>query len=472
VRFDVDGQLEPMKGDDSNERPLPPERGMSTDMSTFRGSIRRDGHVARRSAVTALGLAATLHGGLAAAQTPPPAPPAPPAAPGAATAIQGVTPAYVDKPDVAKAGRKQGWDPRISIGGSLNFANNNSVVGQADGSSLSIGLKLDAGLDYNLKDHEWRNSLGALASTAHTPVISGFVKTSDNLNFDSIYLYHVVPSFGPFARFSYNTSMFPGADVRPAPVNYVITGADGSVRRITADRLHVSDAFLPSTFKESIGLFVQPYRSTPVTLELRGGAGAQEVLANNQLSVTGTPKPVAGMPFDPFEIDVKGLKDVRQVGAELALSVWGTFADKKVAYKVNADAMTPLAHDPLAAGDKRNAFELTNIQVDGMLSFKLVSWASLDYQLRAIRQPQVVDNFQVQNLLLLTFGISYGGNPPPPPPCTPCAPAPPPPAPPEAPPPPATPAPAAPPPAPAPAAPPAVTPAAPTDPPPAPPGAP
>jgi hypothetical protein len=52
-----------------------------------------------------------------------------------------------------------------------------------------------------------------------------------------------------------------------------------------------------------------------------------------------------------------------------------------------------------------------------MLSFKLVEWASLDYILKTLRQPQLVQDWQVQNMLLLTFGYSYSRRqfqPPPP----------------------------------------------------------
>jgi hypothetical protein len=257
------------------------------------------------------------------------------------------------------------------------------------------------------------------------------VKTSDNLNFDSIYLFHAVPWFGPFVRVSYNTAMFRGTDVRPTGADYYVTHLDGTVTPLPKGltELPLSDPFKPSTFKQSLGVFVQPYASDPVTIELRGGAGGQEVLADGQLAIQPSPTAMPGVPFDPFRIDVKQLEDVNQLGAELALSVWGSFMTKKVTYKVNADAMTPFAHSSLQPGDTRNAFQLTNVQIDGALSFHLVDWASLDYQLKAIRQPQVIDNFQVQNTLLLTFGMTYTNKPPPPaaPPPAPVPPPPPPP---------------------------------------------
>ena len=88
--------------------------------------------------------------------------------------------------------------------------------------------------------------------------------------------------------------------------------------------------------------------------------------------------------------------------------------------------MMPFARSALAAHDTRSLADLTNVQLDASLSFKLIDWASLDYQVKALRQPQVIDVFQVQNTLLLTFGMTFGSKPPAPTPPA-CVPAPPPP---------------------------------------------
>lgn len=403
----------------------------------------------RFASIAALGLAAAstsmLVSGLAAAQgtpalpLPPPPPPPPPTVAGQATAMATVAPEYTIKPDFKAPRKPTGWDTRLSVGGSMSFANNSNVAGQISGSSFAFGLKMDGGLDYNNKAHEWRNSLGLGASVTRTPVIDEFVKTSDFLTFESIYLYHVVDWFGPFVRFQLTTSMFPGRDIRSGQASYEITELNGSKRMLAVagtdcdpvggvvpttcrTSLSLSDGFRPLTLKQSIGLFVQPYQSDPVTVEMRGGIGAQEVIAANQLAQIDDATTVG-------VIELKRLQNANQVGGELSLSVWGTVYDKKVTYKLNADAMTPFAYPALAPGDDRNAFQLTNIQVEATLSFKLIEWASLDYQFKALRQPQVVDLFQVQNALLLTFGLSYGSSPAPaaPPPPAPAPPPPPPP---------------------------------------------
>jgi hypothetical protein len=388
------------------------------------------------------------------AQTPPPvvqgagiapAPPPPAGAPaptGAATAIAGVTPELVDKPSFDDQGRVQGWIARVSTAGTFSFANNSSVVGQQDGSSISFGLKFDGTLNFNREKHEWRNSLGILGAMTRTPVIDTFVKTSDSFTFDSTYLYHAVKIFGPFVRVSYNTSMFRGTDVRATQTHYFVQPVGSTMQPAgamilpqcpvgsaptvacevtsgnanTGGRFALSDPFKPSTFKESVGVFLQPYASEPFSVEFRGGAGAQEVLANDQYALQASPVAMPTVHFDAFRVDVKALADVNQLGAELAASVWGAFVTKKLTYKANFDAMTPFAHTALPMGDTRSSFDLTNIHVDGAISLHIVDWASLDYNLKAIRQPQVVDAFQVQNTLLLTFGQTFTNAPPPPPP--------------------------------------------------------
>jgi hypothetical protein len=361
---------------------------------------------------------------------------------GAATAIPGVTPEYTGKPDFKAPRKPAGWDTRVALGGTLSFANNSNVAGQMDGTSFSLGIKLDAGADFNHVDHEWRNTLALGAAITRTPVIPEFVKTNDSLTFESIYLYHVVDWFGPFARFSLNTAMFPSRDIRTGHAAYSVINPDGTTRALTvpgtdctpaADgsvpstcrtSLSLSDGFRPLTFKQSVGLFVQPLQTDPLTVELRGGVGAQEVIAKNQLAMADD--------VTTAVIELKQLANANQAGAELALSLWGTLVEKRVVYKANAAAMTPFAHTALIPGDDRNAFQLTNVQLDAALSFKLVEWASIDYQFKAIRQPQILDAFQIQNALLFTFGLGYSSKPvevmppapPPPPPPPPPAPPP------------------------------------------------
>src|SRR5262249_50734215 len=139
------------------------------------------------------------------------APPAP--APGSAAAGPAEQGTLVIKPEEASA-RKEGLSPGALIGATFNFTNNQHVVGQPDGSSLVLGGQFDGSLEYNRGPHEWRNTLGVAAGVTRTPAIDEYLKTRDALGAETIYLYHVIPIFGPFARVAMNTQMFSGYDIR------------------------------------------------------------------------------------------------------------------------------------------------------------------------------------------------------------------------------------------------------------------
>jgi hypothetical protein len=308
-----------------------------------------------------------------------------------------ITPAESD-------GRRQGLDWQLSSGATLSFTNNAAVVGQHDGSTLILGIKLDGLFNYNHADHEWRNAVALGAGVARTPLIDEFVKSRDSLNVESVYLYHVIPAFGPFARLVLDTALFRGTDVRPGPTTYLIQRRDGTTDTRAGNRLALTSPLQPLTLKQSLGAFFRPVTRDEVNLELRAGGGGRETIAKGELAVADDASTPA--------IEVVELDNVYQLGVEVTAQVWGALYDKRVLYRASAEAMTPVVYSALRAGDDRSALELTNIALVGTLSFKLVEWASLDYELRAVREPQLIDELQVQNNLLLTFGLSTGNLPP------------------------------------------------------------
>ncbi|MBL8739869.1 MAG: hypothetical protein JNK04_02210 [Myxococcales bacterium] len=339
--------------------------------------------------------------------------------PGAVPAVADNAPeaAAKGKTDAVNKGesgkRPPGWTPGIAFGGTFNLVDTRSVVGTQDGTALMLGAALDASLEFNEGMHEWRNALKAGAGVTRTPSLDEFVKTNDGLSFETIYLLHVVEIFGPYARFAYNTSMFPGMDIRPAPVNYVVSNLDGSTTEYLGRRLEMTDPFKPSTFKEGIGVFVQPLNTERIKLEARAGVGAQESLAAGNLAINDdstTP-----------QIEIKEMDDVWQIGGEAIANAWGFIDEtKRVSYTVGLGVLIPFAASELPAGDDRSLPELTNVEGIVGLNVKLFDWASLGYKLTVVREPMLVDTWQVSNNLLLTIGAAFGSKapvPPAPPPC-------------------------------------------------------
>ncbi len=326
----------------------------------------------------------------------------------------------------------------------FSFSDTQKVVGQLDGTTINLGVKVDGHIDVIQNEHEWRNSVLINAGMTKTPAIPEFIKNTDLLQIESIYLYHVRPWIGPFARARLDTSMFAGTDVRAAPTNYKITRADGTTTETcdpnssapcATSRLPLSDGFQPLTLKESLGVFVQPYKSTPLTAELRLGAGAQEIFAEHQFAVTDQADTVDNCPAagDPTQksavqcLEVTELTNVFQAGIEANVEVWGAFYDNKVSYKVYGGILAPFAHGALPksytdAGGKDDVGQLTNIDLGANINVKIVEWASLGYELKAVRVPALLpDTFQVRNTVFLTVGFGVDNKPPPPPPAPPPA---------------------------------------------------
>lgn len=308
-------------------------------------------------------------------------------------------PEYVAVPKPAAGAKKEGWDGELSLGASTSLSSASNTVGKPDGVSFGLGLTVTSGLDFRRGSHEWRNSLTLGESFARTPAVDAFVKTQDALAFETIYLYKVrpIPWFGPFARATLDTSIFKGIDVRPSDTIYSIAQTDGSARVVSSQRLRLSDPFKPLMLKQSVGVLARPTNTPAAEVELRLGFGAREIFGNGQLAITddATTKDL---------VEAKDLTNYSQAGAEFLALIKGALYGGKVTYRAGAEFMIPFLRTDEKSG--KSAFELANIELGAKLSFKLVSWASLDYELKAVRLPQTVDKFQLQNNLLLTFAYA------------------------------------------------------------------
>jgi hypothetical protein len=326
-------------------------------------------------------------------------------------ATQALEKDYVGEGPVDPA--EAGWVGTIRLGANLNFTHNQDVVGQMTGSAVTLGGNFDGLLTYARDGHDWRNNLSLLEGFTYGPPINRFMKTTDRLLFESVYYYHPekLKWLGPFARFVLDTAIFENTNHQATVVDYHVVNepdAFGSPKVFSQRKsLHLSESFLPLTLKESVGVYANPIRTEAVEVLIRAGFGSHQVFADGQLALSDDPA-TANI------IEVQRMKDYVQGGFEAALVVQGAFYNKKIGYKVYGETMIPSIRQK-EAGDNRSAISLTNVELGALLSFKLVSWASIDYTFKALRQPQLVDDWQIQNMLLLTFSYTYTKKSAPPP---------------------------------------------------------
>ncbi len=290
-----------------------------------------------------------------------------------------------------------GWTKTANLGLNLSFTSSNSVVGQSDGSSQTYGANLKSGWNHVTEKDEWRNTLSYIGATTRTPSVPRYLKSSDELKLESIYLYSLPnhPDIGPYVRGEAAAPMFKGEDVQSTPKTYHVSRSNQADQLVAASSLRLTDGFKPLTTKEAAGFFWKAVQKENLKVEARAGIAALQINANGQLTVGG--------PNAAGELQVKELRDVNQTGVELALTAKGKI-DEKSSYEAGIETMTPLINNKLK-GDRRTSTELTNVDGYAKLTSNITSWASFAYDYKLKIQPQL--QVRAQQIHMLVLNVNY-----------------------------------------------------------------
>lgn len=315
--------------------------------------------------------------------------------------------ALAEQKKAAEAKPADGWTLKVELGLNGALTNTSGVVGTDDGNTVQFGVALKGRADLRAGQHEWRNELALAHAQTQTPALPVFVKGTDQLDVSSMYLYHIpaVPWLGPFARARLQTSIFAGRLVVADPaVQVTVDGAPTPLDTKTEDEkrygvLELTDPFQPLLLRESAGVFAQPLDDKALRLTVSLGGGAQQVFADGGRAVTDD----AATPV----IEVGSLNDSQQIGVEVDIAANGAVTDT-LGYSLGVNVLYPFYSDPEATvgGEPLDGVELTNVEITGKLSVKLATWASLDYVLSAKYLPLIIDEWQVQNGLLLNSSFN------------------------------------------------------------------
>ncbi|MCA9526520.1 MAG: hypothetical protein KC549_09535 [Myxococcales bacterium] len=312
----------------------------------------------------------------------------------------------------------EGWQYKLDVGFNAGYNHSSTVVGQPDGATLQLGIAVNGAADLYAGQHEWHNSLTIAHQQTKTPAIDPFVKTSDNFELMTMWLYKpvVLPWLGPFARARLQTQIFAGHLVFGEDKNLAIRDVDGNVvlpgdlTTITVDQADgttkqfsqlpaqeeykLTDPFEPLTLRQSVGAFARALDRNDVKVTFTLGLGAQEVLTQEGYTLADDDK--------TNELEIKQLQDSQQVGVEVGAEASGTIG-QQITWSVNANTLYPFI---VEADTDLEGVDLTNVEFNGKVGVKLAKWASLDYVLTAKRIPLVLDDWQVQNGVLLSTAFN------------------------------------------------------------------
>jgi hypothetical protein len=291
----------------------------------------------------------------------------------------------------------EGFSITTKLGATLTWNENRNVVGQTSGSTVTFGYDVDAHATWLRGPHEWRSTLDLAQGLARTARLPLLIKSQDLLRFDTVYLHRLATWAGPFVRLGGDGPLLAGYDDRIAATTYVVNDRRGAQTIVVTRHLPLTTMARPFNFKQSLGAFVRAKRSQPVNLELRLGGSARQTLADGQYAIRDL--------SDTPAIEVVELGNFRQLGPEAVASAWGKLRSGTISYRAGVDVMVPAHHTFYTVAHSDAALDLTNIDAFASITVKVVDWASIDYVLRIVRQPQLVAETQVRSNLVLTFGF-------------------------------------------------------------------
>ncbi|MGB0589180.1 MAG: hypothetical protein ACPGU1_05820 [Myxococcota bacterium] len=285
---------------------------------------------------------------------------------------------------------------RLRVGVSAAFTQSDGVVGQQDGLGVTFGTSVAGHIRWHKAAHDWKTSMNYAVAFAYTSVIGELVKTADRLQLDSMYTWKGLSWMGPFVGLTLETPFFSGDDVRAEPVDYEITNLDGTIRREEGSkRLRLTAPFEPLQLKESAGVSFIATTLKEFGLTVNTGVTATQVFAADALSVSDKKETAV--------VEVSEIDSYVALGQTSRLEMSGLLADDWISYRAHGELFIPFIDSSPKTADLPIE-ERMNISVGAKFSFRVAAWASLDYELRALLQPQIQEDWQVQNVVMLTFG--------------------------------------------------------------------
>lgn len=289
-----------------------------------------------------------------------------------------------------------GWDNYLNLGVTGNLTDNKKVVGKTEGQATTFGTKIEGAIDFKEQEQEWLNSINLLLSYNRTPQLGRYTKSDDTFEAESLYKYYLGASSGAFTRLNIDTALLAGYDERDVDTTYIVRKSGGGTQVVTTDRLKLTQGLRPFRIRESVGVFTNLVDIPLFKIDIKGGVGMRQVVADHQ-------RVLDDDSLTP-EVEVKTLTNTQKAGYEIGSEFGGATEDKRISYKISANALFPFYESPDDDDvTGKNTYEKRVLDLSGKLSFKVAEWASLDYTYKMVRDPSILPDAQVTQSFLFSL---------------------------------------------------------------------
>lgn len=311
----------------------------------------------------------------------------------------------LEEPKKEDAPPPDGWKVKGNLGFSGSLTNAQNFVGAEEGTTIQLGILLSFDANWRSGHHGWENQVKAQHAQTKTPNLNAWVKSADQLDVLSTYTYRFTdPSWlGAFGRFKMNTQILPSYSVRAEQAAY----NNGPALDPEA-KVKLTGPFEPLLLRESAGAFAKPLTEEKINLKASLGLAAQHIITRSGRVIVDVNEGV--MPTEVTLMDLDGANDF---GVEITANADGIILKDVLSWKLSLDLFQPVLPGPKeddpATPDMDESgpsgLGRLNLDLTAGLSVKLAKWLSLDYLLTVRRVPVVLEEFQVQNQLILSAGF-------------------------------------------------------------------
>lgn len=289
----------------------------------------------------------------------------------------------IELPD--RVGRNRDLRLNLVLGGDAEANRRSDVVGFRSGYGFTLGGFIDFLLQYKPPKHFVYSRLKLEEKQVKLPG-EPFQKDLDELKFDTVYVYRVVPWFGPYARVGAQTALFPGTVNFSTATEVVEVDRDDRPLRglgTHKGKFELSRSFAPSELKGGAGLGFIVVASNWFDANFRVGFGGRLLFTRGLLSAR--PSEVKGT----FNVFRRG--DATQYGIE-ATAVASLRISRWVLATTELELLEPVH-------DWRNPI----VDWESNVGLRLASFVSFNYVFKLLLDRDRSDHLQTEHRLILRF---------------------------------------------------------------------
>lgn len=283
---------------------------------------------------------------------------------------------------------KNRWQTNVVLGANGSLVSQQGVVGVSNQTSASGSLFLDGQLTYREDRHlmsgllQIEEGVSQIRPKDSEPL--PLIKTRDRLRADALYTYLLKPSIGPYARVAGETQAFATDVLVTEDTTIVKNRIDGSVDSEfvgTNETFRVASAWEPTIVREGVGLNTRFVNNRWMTFNWRIGVGLRQNRYGGALLLTDQPNTQAVEYLEVPSFDQEGIEST--IIATARLPGWAVYATDVEFFADFSEMDKP------------------SIEWRNTLTLRLTRNLSLNYFANLSYLPQVVDDLQIDQSLLI-----------------------------------------------------------------------